>query len=278
MWTVVVVALLSTVFVAAGSASLQRSAHTARTAIYPTLYVNYTDNCTFTIVNDSGSPVSSIPPGNYQVQVNTPIMFKLLADQGIPAGSMVACGIGWVQFQMTGPGVNLSTTLTVGCDSSDTFPAVYFAPNSTFVAQDLAQPSVTRTTISTLASGAPTNPTSSSANLPTSTTSSGGLSALGTPLSGKAPAKLGSLGATVSSAGKVTLSYKSKPVATLAAGSYTLSVTSKSKSTGFEIAHAGHKATIVKGLGTHSVAVTLTGGQWYFASSTGKSKIYFFVS
>jgi hypothetical protein len=276
---VVAVALASTaVFVSAGSASVQRSAETARAAIYPTLYVNYTDNCTFTIVNDSGGPVTSIPPGNYQVQVNTPIQFKLLADQGIPSGSEVACGIGWVQFQMTGPGVNLSTTLTVGCDSSDTFSAVYFPPNSTFVAQDLWQPSVTRTTISTLASGSPTNPTSSSASLPTSTTATGGLSALGTPLTGKTATKAGSLGATVSSTGKVTLSYKSKPVARLNAGSYTLSVTSKSKTGGFEIDKVGHKATIVKGLGTHTVSVTLTGGQWFFAASTGKTKTYFFVS
>ena len=44
----------------------------SRAALLPTLYVNYTIGCTFTITNDAGAAVSSIAPGNYQVLVITP--------------------------------------------------------------------------------------------------------------------------------------------------------------------------------------------------------------
>jgi hypothetical protein len=253
----------------------------ATVAVYPTLYVNYTDNCTFSIVNDVGSPVSSIPPGTYQVQVNTPIMFKILASQGIPSGSMEACGIGWVEFQLTGPGVSLYTTLTVGCDSSDTLPAVYFPPNSTFVAQDNAQPSVTHTTITTTGSGAPVDPTSSSANAPSTSTATGGrLSAIGTPISG-AGGSLAALGGTVKANGSLTLILKGKPVATLTAGRYSITVADKSRKSGFYVAKAGHAATAVTGtsfVGTRTVTITLTAGQWFFAPTPGGKKTYFFVT
>ena len=48
----------------------------------PTLYVVYTLNCTFSIVDDRGNPVTSIAPGSYQIEVSTPIMFKLVVPGG----------------------------------------------------------------------------------------------------------------------------------------------------------------------------------------------------
>ena len=95
----------------------------------PTLYVDYTMNCTFSIVDDSGKPVTSIAPGTYQVDVSTPIMFKLAVPGGPgvdrrPRTSTDFTGCkGWVQFQLSGPGVSLFTTLDVGCGSSIVLPA-----------------------------------------------------------------------------------------------------------------------------------------------------------
>ena len=40
-------------------------------------------NCTFSIVDDFGKPVTSIAPGTYQVEVSTPIMFKLVRPGGV---------------------------------------------------------------------------------------------------------------------------------------------------------------------------------------------------
>jgi hypothetical protein len=271
MFSILAAVLVVAAVVSAGSARA--------VTVYPTLYVNYTDNCTFTIVNDQGSPVSTIPPGTYEVEVTTPIMYKLIADQGIPNGSMEACGIGWVQFQLTGPGVNMYTTLTVGCDASDSFPAVYFAPSSTFVAQDNAQPSVTHTTLTTLATGSPTAPTLSASNLASKSTSSGGsLSALGTPISGTKATTAGSLTGSVSAKGAVTLTYKSKALASLNAGSYKITVTDKSKKTGLMIGQVGHRATTLSGIGKHTATLALNAGQWFFAPTGGGKKLYFFVT
>src|SRR5438045_1529550 len=80
------------VFVPEVSASSRDAAPSAT----PTLYVNYTMNCTFSIVNDSGQPVSQIPPGTYQVMVTTPIMFKLVVPGGpgidnMAPGDMTGC-------------------------------------------------------------------------------------------------------------------------------------------------------------------------------------------
>src|SRR5215210_6355473 len=67
----------------------------------PTLYVVYTMNCTFTIVDDFGRRVTSIAPGSYQIEVSTPIMFKLVVPGGpdvdhIAPNDFSGCR-GWVQ-------------------------------------------------------------------------------------------------------------------------------------------------------------------------------------
>src|SRR5262249_31967117 len=89
----------------------------ARTAdVLPTLYVAYTMHCTFAITDDSGRRVASIPPGTYQVLVTTPMVFADVDLSGI--FDMTACK-GFVQFQLTGPGVNLQTTLQDGDEDKE---------------------------------------------------------------------------------------------------------------------------------------------------------------
>jgi hypothetical protein len=112
----------------------------------PTLYVTYAMNCTFAITDDAGHPVTSLAPGTYQVEVNTPVVFG-----GVSGGPpMTGCN-GFVQFQLTGPGVNLSTTLDDG-DSAEQLLVANFQPSSTYTAQDNNQPSVAVSTLTTLAS------------------------------------------------------------------------------------------------------------------------------
>ena len=119
-------------------------------AALPTLYVAYTLKCTFTITDDSGKTVTSIPAGTYQVQVTTPGSFGGMDLSGI--SDMTACQ-GAADFQITGPGVNLHTSLNDGDGSQDVLPAT-FQPNSTYVAQDNNQASVTRTSFTTTAAAA----------------------------------------------------------------------------------------------------------------------------
>src|SRR5262245_40429075 len=76
-------------------------------------------NCTFSIFDDNDRRVTSIAPGMYQIEVSTPTMFKLVVPGGpgvdyIAPNDYTGCK-GWVQFQLSGPGVDLFTTLDFGC-------------------------------------------------------------------------------------------------------------------------------------------------------------------
>ena len=124
--TLIAVLAVAAFVVSSGNAGSRASGQPA----LPTLYVNYTMNCTFSIADDLGRPVSQIAPGTYQVEVITPIMFKLAVPGGpgvdnIAPNDYTGCK-GWVQFQLTGPGVNLSTTLESGCDAFLVLPAQTF--------------------------------------------------------------------------------------------------------------------------------------------------------
>ncbi|MBV8463452.1 MAG: hypothetical protein JO368_09165, partial [Acidimicrobiales bacterium] len=135
-------------------ALLALPAGNARAAL-PTIYVNYTLNCTFSITDDSGKPVTSIAPGSYQIAVSSPTSF---GGYGTP-GSLQGCG-GYVQFSFTGPGVNYSTTLDEG-DGAYDLSTITLKPSSSYTAVDANNPGPTRTTISTTSGGSPTTPTSS---------------------------------------------------------------------------------------------------------------------
>jgi hypothetical protein len=176
---------------------------------FPTLYVVYTMNCTFSIVDDFGRRVTSIAPGTYQVEVSTPMMFTLVVPGGpgidhIDANDFTGCK-GWVQFSMTGPGVDLFTTLDTGCDAFLLLPPTTFKANSTYVAQDLNQPSVTRTALTTLSSGAPAAPTSP--YTPTSGKGTVTKDIVGSAIVAAPPLR-GTLSASLSPTGRPTLTTK----------------------------------------------------------------------
>src|SRR5947208_2739085 len=118
-------------------------------AALPTLYVAYTMNCTFSISDDAGRPVTVITPGTYQISIRTPVSFAEVDLSGI--FDMTACK-GFVQFKLTGPGVNAFDNLGDGDNAFDLLTET-FQPGSTYTAQDLHQPSVTRTAFTTASSG-----------------------------------------------------------------------------------------------------------------------------
>jgi len=243
----------------------------------PTLYVQYTINCTFSIVDDSGQPVTAIAPGSYQVEVSTPIMFKLVVpggpgiDSSLSSSNFAGCK-GWVQFQLTGPGVSIATTLDTGCDSNLLLPAQTFQPNATYVAQDNNQPSVTRMSFTTTNSGTPTVGTSVYNNSTTGSTQSsimGGSDSKG-PIAG-------TLAATLSASGQPALMLKGKPVTTLKAGRYKLSIVDKDPKASFTLQTAAGKVKVLTGaafVGVHPVTMNLTVGQWRYYSGVGKTSSF----
>ena len=122
LWTFGAVVLTAAVLVIGGGAALTTNQPTV-----PTLYFMYAMNCTFTIQNDAGATVSQIPPGTYQVDIRTPLAFGTVPLAGVT--DLTACR-GAPQFQLTGPGVNIFTTMTAGCEADKTFPATFQAGQS----------------------------------------------------------------------------------------------------------------------------------------------------
>ena len=117
------------VLVPAGSASSRDAGQPA----LPTLYVVYTMNCTFSIVDDPGRPVTAIAPGTYQVEVSTPIMFKLVVPGG-PGGRQHRSqrlhrlqGLGSVPADR--PGRQPLDHARLGCDAFYLLPAQTFKPS-----------------------------------------------------------------------------------------------------------------------------------------------------
>jgi hypothetical protein len=112
-------------------------------------------------------------------------------------------------------------------------------------------------------------------------TSSGGTSSGTSSSGGSQTALSGTLAGTVSAAGTLTLALKGKAVSNLTAGRYKVTVADKSATTSFLVQKKGHAAITVSSrsfVGTHSVTVAFTAGQWTFYSSAGKTKTSFLVS
>jgi hypothetical protein len=252
---------LAAILVSIGGAGLRTIGANA-----PTLYFMYSMNCTFSIVDDAGKPITSIAPGHYQVDIRTPVAFGTLPSPG-PGSDMTAC-LGAPQFQLTGPGVDLFTTMTAGCEADKIFTET-FQPSATYVAQDLNQPSVAHGSFSTLASGTPIAPT---------ITYGGGKGTpeVSTDIVGSL-AVVGTLNAMVSG-GKPALTTKGKTVSSLKAGRYKLTITDRDAKAGFMILGPTSKAPTslsgVKFVGKRSVAIKLTVGRWTYYTDLGSVKFF----
>ena len=246
----------------------------------PSLYVNYSLNCTFRITDDSGKPLTSIAPGSYQLQIMTPQVFAEVDLSGI--FDMTACK-SFVQFQLTGPGVNISTTLQDGDEDYGEF-TVTFQPSGTYVAVDNNQPSLARVSFTTLSSGTPITPTSpvtggSGGAGTTSGGTGGGKSAIGTSI-GTDPLR-GTLIGLVSAAGKLSLTDRGKAVASLESGRYTVTVTDESAKGGFNLQQSKKNASAVTGIafvGKKTVTLDFKPGQWLFYPTVVGTKSYFIVT
>ena len=260
----IVAALVSAAFASILAAS---SAHSA--GVSPTLYVNYSMDCTFTIVNDSGLPITSIAPGNYQVDVRTPVAFGTIPKNFT---DMTACR-GMAQFQLTGPGVSYSTTLTAGCEADDV-GTVTFQPSATYVAQDMNQPTVAHASFTTQASG-----TAQKVSAGYVSTSFGKGTASTDIVGSGLKAVKGTLVATLTQKGMLSLTRNGKPVSKLAAGRYTFAITDGDKHASFGILGPKTKAkqnlTGAAFVGKKQATLALTPGRWTYLAGLGQ--IHFFL-
>ena len=261
-------------------------ATTPQTQPMRTINVKYADNCTFLIQDDNGTTLTNIAPGTYQIFVTTPEMFKLVRPGGVGVDNIAANDFtgckGWVQFQLTGPGVNLFTTLDSGCDAFLLLPAQTFSSGS-YTFQDLNQPAVTRTTISVTPGGYTWTPGKNPYDVLSGKgnqqgelvgSESGGVKVLAT-LAGTVSAK----------GGLTTLTYNGKPVKTLKHGRYKLVLNDLSKTASFEVkALAGSAKGTNKDLtdyafvGHHTVWFTFAAGQWTYSTGAKSKQNYILVT
>jgi hypothetical protein len=238
-------------------------------AATPTLYFQYASDCSFQIVNDSGGAVTTIAPGFYQVAIDTPSAF---------AGGGASCP--FVQFDLTGPGVSIMTTLGEGDAEFDLY-TVTLQPGATYTAQDDGSPARTRRTFATSATGTPTPVAPVNSGAGTGGGSSQGANA--SPVGTAAPKIVarGTLSANVTARGKVTLMHDGKPVQDLVAGRYTVVVLDHSPSGGFDLqALKSPPITVTSApfVGKKTKSLILKRGQWIFYSSFVGQKTYFLVS
>jgi hypothetical protein len=235
----------------------------------PSLFVFFQKDRTFalsladgTSVGTSSAPGTVIPAGTYRVNVDD-------TAQAV------------MQFHLTGPGVELITNMTFGEDAAQTLVET-FQPNSTYTFRDDYQPNVVRffSTSSTSISSGGSGGGAPTASTPTKSQSSGASPVTSQDIVGSGVVSFrGTLAATVSAAGKLTLTTKGKPVSTLKAGLYTFTVHDNSPRRGFSIQKVKTGAIDLTGVGykgIHVKTVNLKVGQWMFYSPAG-TKQYFIV-
>ena len=246
----------------------------------PTLYVNYTMNCTFTITDDAGTTLTSVAPGSYQIVVTSPVPFASVDLAGV--NDMTACQ-GSAQFALTGPGVSVTTTMGNG-DSDNALLDVTLQPSSTYTAVDNTQPALAHFSFTTTATATPALATTTAATTTTTQakvpTGSSGTSLSQPPLTPAIIPDRGTLAATVTAAGAVALTYRGKAVTTLRSGRYTIALTDESRRAGFVVQQLhGETTRLSTGsfTGKRQSSIALTKGQWSFSASTAGAKTYFIV-
>jgi hypothetical protein len=214
----------------------------------------------------STAPGTVIPAGSYNVLVENSI-----GDVGIT-------------FQLTGPGVSLDTDVDGGESATETWPET-LQTNSTYTFQNASQPGTSEafSTSNVTLGGAPstTSTSQSSGGVQTNSASSAGAASKTTATTATAAIPFrGALTATVSAAGKLTLSLKGKGVSSLTSGRYTISVTDRSPTNGFTLQAIRRSAIVVTSapfVGMRTMTITLTAGQWVFYPTFVGKKTYFIV-
>jgi hypothetical protein len=250
------VARIGITLVAVLAAALLADGSNAAYPGIPSIYVTYTDDCTFSMSADGGftftsssPPGATIPPGLYQILV-------LMGNP--PQGYTCTTPV----FTLTGPGVNSVTAFPQQATlDNHVLPALQ--PSSTYMAYDTNAPNATRVYFTTAATG------SSSSLLTATPTQTTGKGASQPDLvgSGAATPTKGTIVATIDSIGLATLRLGGKTIHTLKAGYYAIRAVDPTRRMGLMLDETSplrkpRTLTTLLYKGTKTVVVDLTAGQW----------------
>jgi len=233
----------------------------ARSAANPVLRVQWNLDGTVGVSLADGTPVGTrtgaptvIPAGYY-----TLLMFGPGGCSNIP------------YFTLKGPGENIVENMDGGELSTYQMNA-YFSPNSTYSWHSDVDTTVVYTfsTNSSVVGSPP--PVVGPKGL---SSSNHGTAVSENPLGANAMTFQGTLAASVSPAGKVTLSFKGKNVSSLKAGSYKVAVVDSSSSNGLMLQKIKRVLTVtgLKFVGKHTGKVNLTAGKWVVMPRTGQTSL-----
>lgn len=219
----------------------------------PSIYVDYSDSCTFTMRADGGialaattAPGPTVPPGLYQI--------VLTAPKNAPSCPM--------DFQLSGPGVNL--VWEFGGEALDSMATETLLPSSTYTATDLRNSSRGYVVFSTSATG------SSSSLVPQTPTTAGGTGQTVPGVVGSAVLPFrGTVDVTVPSSGALRITARGRRVARLQPGRYRTVVVDDSPRRGLAVRSAGGRERTITTLaftGRKTVGVSLAAGASFAAT------------
>lgn len=239
-----------------------------RAAASGNLYITFNSNHTISVTQANGAPLGTTSGAPTQIASGA---YNLDFDDSV--------GVSGPDFTMTGPGVNMSESLTLGEYPSATEVAVFQA-NSTYMWWDSETPSIVFTFMTTSASvGVPTNGSEGTGG---GTTASNGSSSSQDIVGSEANSTLrGSLEAIVYADGKLSLTHNGNKFTSLKSGKWSFSVDDESKKAGFsiQVLHGSAKSISSKTfVGSNDVTVTLKPGHWYFFTPGGKKTTFFVTS
>jgi hypothetical protein len=241
----------------AATAALAASAPAASLA--GELEATYEMNCSFTLTKD-GRPLGTLEPGEYTVVVTTPVPFAN-PDQQPGIVYLPICD-GAARFSLTGPGVNLHSTVGDGNQVRAQY-TVTLQPNATYTAADDKGPGLGRAVFSTSAATQDATPA------PTATTGTGTRTGGAGP--SPSPEKLD---VSATPKGAVRLVLGGKPVVRVHPGVYTLVLVDRSPKAGYVLRGPGGKVvhvTTARFTGRASKRVQLTAGRWLLLLGTAKA-------
>jgi hypothetical protein len=228
-------------------------------AILPSIYVDYSDDCVFSMHADGGigltatsAPGTAIPPGSYQVVLRVP--------QDAPSCPM--------DFQLQGPGVALHWDF--GGEAIPAQVTAVLQPSSTYVATDLRNPSRYRAVFSTSAAG-------SSSSLVTQPASTAKGQESSRDVVGSARlAYRGVLSLGVRATGAPAIHARGKAVTRVKAGRYDLAVADATPLAGLSVRKPNHATVTLTTrpfVGTKTTRLALRPGTWRFTTGHGTAEL-----
>jgi hypothetical protein len=212
---------------------------------------------------------SAIPAGSYQV-----LVYDATGDDANP------------NFKLSGPGVSIASNLNstgMGIDYPATFGPFTFQPNASYTVSDPGIGASVSFSTSAAAGGAGAGGQTTTGGAGAGGSTSGGTGAGGSSSSGSSAAGgsahtggagsagslrlMGTVEATVTGSGRASLTFGGKPVKTLKAGRYTVTVADHSTTAGLIIGQGAKSPITVSGaaaVGTGSKTVTLVAGKAFY--------------